>query len=432
MAYSQQTRVSFTTELSQALNDPNNVYWSVDELNRALNEALLLWGALSSYWTTRQVFPTVASTPFYDLNAQFPTYRARTYTFDQLTTEIQYHLLEAPGGVGGVGMTDQFTIGQITSALSRRRNQFVVDSRIPLSVATIPAPAPPINTIQLDNAVALITRCSWKDTATGIITPLRRTDSFSAQSLSPIWNLNPGKPYSYSQLEAMPGTIVLIPPPLAVGTVDLVYVRTLALTIAPSTIFAIPDEFAWALKYGALYETLSTNSQGYDPIRSRYAMERYSAGIELAAQHRSLIQVRSNDKLLSLSTLAALDSGVPTWQTGTGTPKIAACAYDLVAFNRVPNGVYSITCDLVQSAPLPVLAGDYIQIGREEMPYIFDYCRHILQFKVGGTEFVQSMPLYDNFLKGAAQRSKFLGVKARYLTPLFTTPSMEEAENPAA
>lgn len=432
MAYTQQTRASFTTELSQALNDPNNVYWSVDEMNRALNEALLLWGALTSYWTTSDIFNTVASTPFYDLNTQFPTLRARTYTYDNLTKEIQYHLLEIANGVSGASMTDQFTIGAITSALSRRRNQFVIDSRIPLTFTTIPAPAPPANTIALDNSVALITRCAWTDATTGIVTPLRRTDQFSAQSLSPVWSLNPGKPYSYSQAENMPGTLILIPPQLASGSVHMTYAQTLALTVAAGTSFAIPDEFAWALKYGALYEILSTNSQGYDPIRSRYAMERYTAGIELAAQHRSVMQVRSNDKLLSLTTLGALDSVNPTWQTGTGTPKIAACAYDLLAFSRVPSGVFSITANLVQSAPLPATDAAFIPVGREEMPYIFDYCRHILQFKVGGTEFVQSMPLYDNFLKGASQRTTLIGVKARYLTPLFTVPQSQESQNNAA
>ncbi len=432
MSYTQYTRAAFTTELAQSLSDPGNVYWAVDELNRALNEALLLWGALTSYWTTRQIFSTAASTPFYDLSTEFPTLRARSYTFNQLTTEIQYHLLESPSGVAGTGMTDQFTIGQITSALSRRRNQFVIDSRIPLTFATVPAPAPPVNTIQLDNSVALISRAAWIDAATGIVTPLRRTDSFAAQSFSPIWNLNPGRPYAFAQAEAMPGAVVLVPPPLASGAVHMTYAQTLALTVAAGTSFAIPDEFAWALKYGALYEILSTNSQGYDPIRTRYAQERYAAGIELAARHRSLIEARCNDILLPLATLGQLDSGKPFWQTGTGRPAIAACAYDLLAFYKVPDTLYSITCDLVQSAPLPASDGSYIQVGREELPYLFDYCRHILQLKLGGTEFVQSMPLYDNFLKGAAQRARLLTVKARYLTPLFSQPMTQEQELPAA
>lgn len=430
--YSQYTQATFTAELAQALSDPNHVYWKQDELNRALNEALLLWGALTSYWTVRDVFPTVALTPFYDLSAKFPLLRSRAYTFDDLTKEIQYHLYEPASGVSGAGMTEQFTIGQITSALARRRNQLVIDTRIPLTTGTVNAPSPPIPTVALNQSVALITRAAWIDAATGIVTPLRRTDSYAAQSFSPVWNLNPGRPYGYSQAEAMPGTVTLVPPPAGLGSIHLTYAQTLNLAVAAGTSFAVPDEFAFAIKYGALYEVLSTNSQGFDPIRTKYCAERYKAGIELAAMHRSLIQARANDVLLPLSTLADLDSIRPFWQTGSGTPSVAACAYDLLAFFRVPNSVYSITCDLCQSAPLPVAAGDPVPIGREELPYLFDYCRHILSIKLGGVEFVQSMPLYDNFIKGASQRSQLINVKARYLTPLFTSPQLQESESNAA
>jgi hypothetical protein len=429
LSYTQYTLASFTAELAQALSDPSHVYWAQDELNRALYEALYLWGAITSFWTTRGTFNTVASTPFYDLSVQFPALRARTYVMDDLTKEIQYHLLEPANGVSGSGMTDQFTIAQVTNALIRYRNQLVIDSRIPLTFGTVPVSAPAGNRIVLDQTIALITRAAWIDGTTGIVTPLRRTDSFAAQSLSPIWNLNPSKPYGYSQAEAMPGTMALVPPPLASGTAHLTYAATIPLTVSAGTLFAVPNEFALAIKYGALYDILSTNSQGYDPIRSKYCAERYRAAVELAAMHRSVMEVRSNDALLSLSTLADMDNGKPFWQTGFGAPQIAACAYDLLAFYRVPNNVYSITCDLVQSAPLPA---PYIQLGSEELSYIFDYCRHILQLKLGGVEFVQSMPLFDNFLKGATQRSRLISYKARYLTPLFSTPQQQESESHAA
>ncbi len=432
MAYTQTTQSSFTTELAQALNDPSHVYWAQDELNRALNEALLFWGALTAYWTTRNTFNTAASTPFYDLSSKFPTLRSRAYTFGDLTKEIQYHLYEPANGTSGAGMTAQFTIGQITAALSRLRNEFVIDSRIPLTFTTIPAPAPPIDTVQLSQDVALISRAAWIDATTGITTPLRRTDSFAAQSFSPTWNLNPGKPYGYSQAEIMPGTMNLVPPPAASGSIHLTYAQTLALSAVDATSFAVPDEFAFAIKYGALQEVLSTNSQGYDPLRAKYCTERYTAAIEIAAAHRSIIQVRVNDKLLSLSTLNQLDSVRPYWQTGVGSPMIAACAYDLLALYQVPGAVYPITCDLSQSAPLPANGAAFIQLGTEELPYIFDYCRHILMLKCGGTEFVQTMPLYDNFLKGASQRAKLITFKARYLTPLFSTPQQQESEGHAA
>lgn len=432
MPYTQYTQSSFTAELAQILSDPNHVYWAQDELVRALNEAMLLWGAITSYWTIRSTFTTSSGAPFYDLAAQFPALRARTYTFDDLTKEMQYHLLEPPSGVAGTGMTDQFTIGQITNSLSRRRNEFVIDSRIPLTFAVIPGPVPPANQVTLSQSVALIARAAWIDTATGKITPLRRTDSFAAQSYRPNWNLTPAKPYGYSQVEAMPGTMNVIPPPIAAGSIHLTYAQTLQLSVAAATPFLVPDELVCALKYGALNDVLCTNSQGFDPIRSKYCEERYSSLLDLAVLHRSVIQVRVSNKLMPLDTLASLDSHKPYWQTATGIPQIAACAYDLLAFYKVPNSAYTITCDLVQSAPIPHLPGDFIQLGPEEMPYIFDYCRHVLQIKVGGVEFVQSMPLLDNFLKGATQRSKLITYKARYLTPLFSQSQKEEQEAPAA
>ena len=41
----------------------------------------------------------------------------------------------------------------------------------------------------------------------------------------------------------------------------------------------------------------------------------------------------------------------------------------------------------------------------EEIPYILDYARHLLSFKLGGDEFASSFPLYDNFQAGAARRN---------------------------
>src|SRR5882762_5654433 len=116
------------------MQDPSHVYWSADEIVRTINEALLYWGGLTSYWRERGTFNTIARTAYYDLSVQIPTLRSRTYTLGQLTTEIQYHLFEPPNGVNGLNMTAQFTVAQITNALIRKRNEFVSDSRIPLSV----------------------------------------------------------------------------------------------------------------------------------------------------------------------------------------------------------------------------------------------------------------------------------------------------------
>ena len=106
---------------------------------------------------------------------------------------------------------------------------------------------------------------------------------------------------------------------------------------------------------------------------------------------------------------------------------MAGTLYDIIALSDVPkDSSLAISCDLVRSAPLPVLTTDYIQIGYEELPYILDYARHVLSFKLGGEEFQTTFALYDNFMEGAQQRSGLLGMQTRYLKDLFGVPARQE------
>lgn len=437
MAYSQYTLGTFTSELASALSDPNLVYWTSDEIARAICEGLLYWGGLTSYWTARGSLSTTSGTSFYDLSALLfdstpALLRRRAYTLGNLTTEIQYHLFENPAGTSGSGMTDQFAISQITNALIRRRNQFVIDSRIPLTAAEFSTVTPPDGRVALDQTIAVIQRAAWKDGVTGLWTPLRRTDPIASQSFNPIYNLAPGLPFSYSQAEGMPLSLDLIPPPVASGDMHLIYGKTIPMAVADGTTFAVPDEFACALKYGALYELTSTESPGFDPLRAKYCMERYTAAIAAAGAQHSVLRVLVNGRIVALDALENLDCGRPSWMSQRGLPNLAACAFDLLGLSATPNAAYSVIADVSATAPIPAAADNAIQIGREEIPYLFDYCRHILMLKVGGDEFTATMPLYDNFLKGAAQRNTLIGAKARYLTPLFSTPKLQEEISHAA
>jgi hypothetical protein len=135
---------------------------------------------------------------------------------------------------------------------------------------------------------------------------------------------------------------------------------------------------------------------------------------------------------VAMDAIANLNSLHPFWQNTPGTPSLIGVAYDQIALGCIPNAVYSLAADVVRSAPLPTAPGDYIQLGREELPYIFDYCRHILCFKLGGAEFMATMGLYDNFLKGAMKRNEILAAKARYLDPIMNQAVKDDAlETPA-
>jgi len=436
VAYAQITQAGLAQEIAVALQDPSHVYWSLGEIYAAIDEGLLYWGALTSWWRERGTFSTSAATPLYDLHTLLPTLRARTYTLGDLTNEILYHFLEpctgSPAGVAGTGDTDQFTIGQITSVLTRKRNELAIDAKLPQTFSTIPVPFTPEGILTLGDEIALTGRGAWEDISTGIISPLNVEDYWAAQSWAPLWTVTPNKPYAMAFGETQPLQVQFIPPPLSAGNLHLVHVDTIGMAIADGTPFEMPDEYVHAIKYASMYELLATNNQGYDAQRAQYCIERYKSYVELSKLQRSIIRIYLQGVPLPLDTLQALDSGRPNWQNQPGVPNLCGVAYDIIALSNVPTQAFGMAADVIRSAPLPATTTDFIQLGREEIPYLMDYCRHVLSFKMGGSDFIASVALYDNFLTGAKQRNKLLVSKIPYLQPLFNNAERETAVEPVA
>lgn len=432
MAFTQITLSALITEISLALQDTSNVYWVADEIQGVIYEALLHWGGLTSYWRERGLYNTTANSPFYDLSVKLPLLRARTYTLGQIVKDIQYALLESPSGVAGSDMTTQFTISQITDAVIRARNQFVNDTRIPITyINTLPVIPPTVNSVDLPDYVALVSSGYWED-SNGAISPIRREDDYAIQASNLQWILDPGTPIVYSTSDTGPTQLILSPPPLSLGNLSLICCKTIDVATADAAPLALPDEFVHALKYYALYLILSTYAPGQDALRSKYCFDRYTSYAEAAKAHRSVLRVRVNNRPLQLDTIASLDNSAPFWRSTVSTPYSAAAAYDLVALYPVADSSnYSVSVDVVRSAPIPALS-DYVQVGKEDLVYIMDYCRHVLSFKMGGEEFLTTFPLYDNFMSGVSQQGGFLSAAIKYLSPLYGVPKSQEAVAPSA
>ncbi len=427
--YSQITLTALIQEISSDLQDTSHVYWSADEIQRSVYEGMLYWGGLSAYWRTSDVFHPTANIPFYDMAVEFPLLRAHTYTLGQIVTEIEYMLLEVPSGVSGAGLTGQFTIQQITDAVTRARNQFVIDSGVGLNYVSLGSVAPSIYRFQLDDSIAAISGCYWKDSG-GSITPLRRQDTWGAESADPLWNLDPDVPVSFSTTETNPLEMLVMPPPNATGKVYAICNKTAFIPVADSSPLGVPDEFVCGIKYYALYIILAAYGLGQDENRAKYCLDRYKTIIEASEAQRSIMRVRVNGAPIQTDPIEKLDSSVPYWQTDTGLPSVSVASYDLLGLYKVPDSAaYEIGVDLVQTAPLPVLGG-YVQMGREEIAYLKDYCKHMLSFKMGGKEFDDTAGMYNNFMAGAMHRNKLLTLRTPYLKPIFNVPQRQEAAVP--
>lgn len=432
--YAQVTLQQLQAQLASLLDDAAQVFYTSTETTFAIQEALRVFGALTSYWRTRGSFTVSPSdlSPFYDLSVLLPQYRTRSTTLNSLVQEIQLHLFESPSGISGTGMSGQVSVTTILNALQRARNQFVIDAHLPNNVhpkfTTTP---PPDGLVSFPQSSVFVHRAAWQD-AGGQWSNLWRQDAWAFDKGYYQWPSAPDTPSAFSEAELAPLELQIFPPPLSAGNIEAVTVDSIAIDITNAgTTFDIPDEWIHAVKYAALADILSSGGQITDSVRAQYCIERYKQAIAFARDATSIIRLTCNGLPLPIDAMTAIDAGCPYWRNQTGPPETAAVLYDLLAITPgSADKVYSITADVVQSAPIPVNAGDYIQIGAENIDDIVNYAAHYLTLKSGGNEFKETMPLYDGFMRAVSVRKGVNAAKIEYFEPLFGMWQREEAYRP--
>jgi len=192
-----------------------------------------------------------------------------------------------------------------------------------------------------------------------------------------------------------------------------------ALPPLDATALALPNEWVHALKYKALAILLSSASQLNDPLRAQYCQKRYEQYIEFAHMATSVQRVLVNGEPMPLDSLSNYDAADPYWMNTTGKPTAAVCMYDWVSL--VPaqlDQLYGVAVDITPSAPLPIPAR-FMPVGREDLPTIEKYVRHILTFKCGGKEFTNTISEYDSYMHAVDGRKRINKAKIQYLEPLF-------------
>ena len=426
--YTDVTLAQFITQISSLMDDTAQVYWTVDEIQSTVHEALLYWGALTGYWRTRATFNacpfvqqfqgTAWAPPYVDLSQQLPLLRTRAYTLGQLVKEIQTALMESSSGVSGTGMSGQISVTAIISAVQDARNKFVLDARLPLSYHWPVASTPQSGIITLPDASVYVHRLAWQDSG-GQWTPLWRQDSWAIDYSHPDWTVRAGAPKSYSESELAPLMLELAPPPLGGGSVEAFTVDSLPLAVADATPLGLPDEWIHALKYKALSILLSSSSQLNDPLRAQYCQKRYEQYIEFSLSAISVLRVQVNGVPMPLDSLSSYDASNPYWMNTSGPPESAVCMYDWVALIPAQlDQLYGVAVDITPTAPLPNLTG-YMPVGLEDLPNIEKYVRHALSFKCGGKEFTSTMSEYDGYMRAVDGRKRINKAKIQYLEPLF-------------
>jgi hypothetical protein len=430
------TQLSQRLYLNQALfaGSPNSQFWTWTELFLYVIESLRTFNAFANLWKEEFQFPTVQDQRWYDLTEVPNSLRPFTVTDVDLFKLMEYHLLEPATGATWTGST-QFSIADLLNALQRRRDEILGVSGCTITQGLVPAL--PGRTFLNDRTID-IRRVAWLPVASPagyLPTPLWSGDAFEAQSYDPGYPQEPAGSPSVFMRSSQPslGFDVDIQPAVP-GQYDVLTVEAGAdLDAANPTVLPIPDDWTWLAKFAALADLTGRESNAKDPLRSRYCEARYRHGLALLATAPAVLVARINDVPVGVDPVQSADDYEPTWQQGaSGSPdSLFVAGLNTIALKATPDaGPYAVTVSVVRNAPVPSGGGDPIQIPREDYDVILDYAQHLAAFKMGGAEFVATMPLLDRFIKAAAVYNAKLTEFGPFTETMLGTSQLQEERSP--
>jgi hypothetical protein len=259
-------------------------------------------------------------------------------------------------------------------------------------------------------------------------------DSWGEQSFNRNYTLAPaGTPLTYLQTTQPPISFDTDCPPAFGGNYELLTSESgPSLSASTPQTLGIPDNWAHVIKWGALADLFSKESNAKDSPRAEYCNMRYQMGLALLSKAPQLLQLRMGNVPLQIDSVRSADLYQTGWQSSPpGTPGEALHAgMNLLALNPVPSAAASLTATVVQTAPLPVKPNDPVQVSPDDLDAIIDYAQHLAAFKLGGAEFQATIPLFKRFMKQAATYGLKLAEIAEYTSVIYAQSAREKEQNP--
>jgi hypothetical protein len=407
LPYAYYTLAQLIADLAARLQDTGHVFWSSAELTLYIQEALQTWNAMAAWYRDRMVFNTAAATTFYDLGTVPNSIVPRTVTDTTLFEEIEYHLLEPP--TPAYTGSEMFTNADLVNALQKRRDQFLLETGAIITHSQQSGAQTSNGRVALSDAVIDVRRAAYLD-GTGLYTRLWLSSESEANSFTYGWWQAPDFPSSFSVVETPPVVLQIIPVPNLSGALDLLTVNTgAALNPAVGVVLGVPDDFAWVIKWGALCDLLTRDGQASDPLRAQYCQKRWVEGVRLAMLSTTAITGQIDGANLPVNSIFDMDTAYAGWQNNTPTtPSILGLmGMNMLAVADPPDSFpHSVQLDVLRNMPLPAAAGDPIQVGREELDVITDYAEHLAAFKMGGAEFMATVPAYERLVALARKQNE--------------------------
>src|SRR6185437_5948871 len=345
-----------------------------------------------------------------------------------LISTIEYHFLEPATPTAWTG-SEMFTLADLTSALQRRRDQFLLETGAVISQYTFPVTGSFVGRFLLSEAIIDVRRCVFQSLK-GQYYQMSREDEIALAAFLPQWDASAAQqPRAWSVSIAPPFQMQLAPPPAVLGYLQMLVVAVgTTLNPAAGVVLGVPDDFSWVVKWGAMADLLGKDSPARDPGRAQYCEQRYQDGVELARAGVTVMNAGINNRQCMVGSVYDLDYNAPGWHNLIGIPqRVAMAGMNMLALGKVPDQQYGVALDIVQNAPIATLGAD-LSLSPSVADVLIDYAEHLAAFKMGGEEFAATMPHYQRMMRLCGIEAERYEANAAFADRLKDRETREETQ----
>lgn len=443
MTYNYLLKTDFNNLIANRLGDINKVYWTNDEIDLYIDEALLTFGGISQFWRGDIFVPIVINKNNYNLYTdvqQIPIdFRPKiglNFTNQNIINFINIQLIESISSLNP--NSELYKLDSILKYIDKRVDYFLNYTGLNVGLDTYPV-LNNENRIEIANNLLDILRVAFKDDS-GIYTELQLEDEESLRYFDSNIFSNPNTPKYYTRLEESNNVVKLYPYPNVNGDLELVTIqgRDKSILATINDLLLIPINLIPYIKWGVLADMLSQDGIGQDLSRAAYCLQRWNEGLIVGTNYTSILNAYINNIPIDIESLNDADFFNPNWQNTVqsldsnnqpiGYPnKIILANNNYFFINVIPKTGYNLSLTCIINAPID---SNYIEIKEEYITLLLDYIIHLASFKEGAAPLSKTTDLLKNFLNGALNHNtRFIsqGITIEYL--LKKTKVQEEQAN---
>jgi hypothetical protein len=404
VSYGYVTWLQLENALLQRLQDNSASYTSRAEAAIYITEALRIMNAVTAAGTSGQWaqeyqldFAPGDQWKYVDVPG---SPRARTVRDSDIQTQMEYMLLEPPTGLVWTG-TAQFNTTSLSQALNFRRDELLLLTGANPVRKIINSPTNAYRTTLSDSTLD-VRRVRWiPDSTMTALKPyaLGRGDVISGDAYGDLLSIQPGAPDEWRIIGNSPLAFDVSCPINMPGQWDMIllYSEDAFIPPTPSNI-GLPDDWAWVAMYGALADVLSQSPEATDLLRAKYCAQRYELGKQSMMALPWLLRAQVASLPVGTPSFTEMDAYAQNWEQSwpSGDPQIVVGGMDLVALAPFATGS-TVSTVLTVVGNAPVDQTQPVQLSRDAVDQVLNYAQHLAAFKMGGAEFLATIPLYQQF-----------------------------------